>query len=209
ERVFLRALGLFLSEIFTFGRHTVTQGLLALGLTDADWSPWYRLFSHGRFVAEKAASILVAETLRHVPEDQPYVAGVDGVGVPRTGRKMPGTAWLPALFTAPFRRGLQRIQRFLDLAWLTPLEEGYSRAIPLLWFPAFTEKAVKAQEFIQKEWEAALHAVRWLRGQLDTLGRAKQWILLLVDGSLEKVTEFWKGLPERVVVLGRTARNRA
>ncbi|MFN3762727.1 MAG: hypothetical protein ACK4WK_05920, partial [Anaerolineae bacterium] len=26
---------------------------------------------------------------------------------------------------------------------------------------------------------------------------------------LEKVTEFWKGLPERVVVLGRTARNRA
>lgn len=207
-RVFLRAPGLFLSEIFTFGRHTVTQGLLALGLTDADWSPWYRLFSLGRFGAEKAAAILLGQTLLHVPQDQPYVAGVDGVGVPRTGRKMPGTAWLPALLTAPFRRGLQRIQRFLDLAWLTPLEEGYSRAIPLLWFPAFTEKAVAAEGFILKEWEAALKAVRWLREQLDSLGRVKQWVLLLVDGSLEKATAFWEGLPERVVVLGRTARNR-
>ncbi len=208
QRIFLRALGLFLSEIFTFGRHTVTQGLLALGLTDADWSPWYRLFSLGRFQAEKAAAILLGQTLQHVPDDEPYIIGVDGVGVPRTGRKMPGTAWLPALFTAPFRRGLQRIQRFLDLAWLTPLEEGYSRAIPLLWLPAFTEKAVTAEEFILKEWEAALKALRWLREQLDGLGRAKQWILLLVDGSLEKGVEFWKGLPERVVVLGRTARNR-
>ncbi len=113
QRIFLRALGLFLSEIFTFGRHTVTQGLLALGLTDADWSPWYRLFSLGRFQAEKAAAILLGQTLQHVPDDEPYIIGVDGVGVPRTGRKMPGTAWLPALFTAPFRRGLQRIQRFL------------------------------------------------------------------------------------------------
>jgi hypothetical protein len=61
ERVFLRALGLFFSEIFTFGRHTITQALLALGLTDADWTAWYRLFSHGRFVAEKAAAILLSQ----------------------------------------------------------------------------------------------------------------------------------------------------
>lgn len=208
ERVFLRVLGLFLSELFLFGRHTVTQGLLALGLTDVDWSCWYRLFSRARFVAEKVAVILLSETLCHVPKDQPYVAGVDGVGVPRTGRKMPGSAWLPALFTAPFRRGLQRIQRFLDLAWLVPLEEGYSRAIPLLWFPAFTAKAVAAQGGAKKEWAAALEAIRWLRAQLDALGRKKQRVLLLVDGGLEKGTPFWKGLPEGVVVLGRTARNR-
>jgi len=208
ERVFLRALGLFLSEIFVFGRHTVTQGLLALGLTDADWSPWYRLFSLGRFVAEKAAAILLTSTLSHVPEGQPYVAGVDGVGVPRTGQKMPGTAWLPALFTAPFRRGLQRLQRFVDLAWLTPLEEGYSRAIPLLWLPAFTRKAIRRSSEAQKEWEVALEAARWLRTQLDAHGRKNQGVLLLVDGALERVVEFWRGLPKRLVVLGRTARNR-
>jgi hypothetical protein len=34
ERPFLRAVGLVLGEIFSFGRHTVTQGLLSLGITD-------------------------------------------------------------------------------------------------------------------------------------------------------------------------------
>jgi len=75
------------------------------------------------------------QTIEHLPKDQPYVVGVDGVG------KIPGTAWLPALFTAPFQKGLQRLQRFVDLAWLTLMENGYSRAIPLLWLPAFTQKA--------------------------------------------------------------------
>ena len=208
ERVFLRALGLFFSEIFAFGRHTITQALLALGLTDADWTAWYRLFSHGRFVAEKAAAILLSQTIDHVPEDQPYVVGVDGVGVPRTGRKIHGTAWLRSFITAPFQRGLQRIQRFLDLSWLLPLENGYSRAIPILFLPAFTQKSVGMLGKAKKEWEVALEAVHWLRKRLDSLGREKQPILLLIDGALEAGIGFWKGLPDRVIALGRTARNR-
>jgi len=52
ERTFLRAMGLLFGELFTFARHTVTQGLLALGCTDADWSAWYRLFSRPRFAEE-------------------------------------------------------------------------------------------------------------------------------------------------------------
>jgi hypothetical protein len=38
ERTYLRSVGLVLGEIFNFGRHTVTQGLMALGMTDGDWS---------------------------------------------------------------------------------------------------------------------------------------------------------------------------
>jgi hypothetical protein len=45
ERVYWRAMGMVLGEVFNFGRHTVTQILMALGLTDGDWSSWYRLFS--------------------------------------------------------------------------------------------------------------------------------------------------------------------
>jgi len=37
ERPFMRAVGLVLGEIFSFGRHTVTRGLLSLGITDGDW----------------------------------------------------------------------------------------------------------------------------------------------------------------------------
>ena len=46
ERVFNRALALVMAELFAFGRHTITQLLLTLGITDEDWSAWYRLFSH-------------------------------------------------------------------------------------------------------------------------------------------------------------------
>ena len=37
ERPFMRAVGLVLAEIFSFGRHTVTQGLLSLGIADWRW----------------------------------------------------------------------------------------------------------------------------------------------------------------------------
>jgi hypothetical protein len=82
ERTFLRVLGLLLGEVFVFARHTVTQELLALGLTDYDWSAWYRLFSLKRFQPEAASAVLFAEALVHVPIDQPYVIGADGVQVP-------------------------------------------------------------------------------------------------------------------------------
>jgi hypothetical protein len=38
ERVFNRALALVMAELFAFGRHTITQLLLTLGIIDEDWS---------------------------------------------------------------------------------------------------------------------------------------------------------------------------
>ena len=72
-------------------RHTVTQGLLTLGLHDVDWSAWYRLFSRGRFDALKAGEEMIRHTLEHVEETRPYVVVGDGVKVYRHSRKMPGT----------------------------------------------------------------------------------------------------------------------
>jgi hypothetical protein len=208
ERTFLRALGLLLGEVFVFARHTVTQELLALGLTDCDWSAWYRLFSMKRFRPEVASQILLAETLQHVPANEVYVVGADSVLVPRSSRKMPGSGWLKAAGTAPFKPGLWRAQRFLNLSWLTPLQAGFSRAIPLCWLPAFTAKAILAGVAAQKEWQAGLSGLHWVRRELDAFGRQSQSILALVDGSFERATQFWQGLPERTVLLGRTARNR-
>ena len=37
ERPFWRAIGLVFGELFSFGRHTVTQELMALGMTEEDW----------------------------------------------------------------------------------------------------------------------------------------------------------------------------
>jgi hypothetical protein len=81
---------------------------------------------------------------------------------------------------------------------LTPRAEGYTRAIPLRFLPAFTEKAVQSVAPPRREWQEGLVYVEWVRRQLDRLGRANQEILLLADGSYD-VLDFWIGLPERVV----------
>lgn len=74
--------------------------------------------------------------------------------------------------------------------------------------PAFPPKAVPGAAAPCTEWAAGLAQLTWLRAELDAAGRREQTLLLLGDGGFE-VIGLWEGLPERVVVLARTARNRA
>ncbi len=48
ERVYMRGVALVLAEVMAFGRHTVTQLLQVLGVTEGDWSSWRRLWSKPR-----------------------------------------------------------------------------------------------------------------------------------------------------------------
>lgn len=208
ERVYWRAVGLVLGELFSFGRHTLTQLLMSLGIVDGDWSAWYRLFSRERYRERQMSAVFVKETVKEVRESEAYVVGVDGVQIPRSSLKMPGTSWLKAPRTPVFKVGIHRAQRFLHLSWLTPLAGGYSRAIPLRFLPAFPPKAKPAQVEPRREWEAGLAGVAWVRARLDEIGRAVQPILVLADGSFDTLS-FWSGLPERVILAVRTARNRA
>jgi len=117
----MRAVGLVLGEIFSFGRHRITQGLLSLGVTDGDWSAWYRLFSRERFDEEKLSECLLQESLEHVGVEEPYCAAIDSTSILRSSLKMPGTSWLRDTRFSAFRPGIHRVQRFLQAAWLTPL----------------------------------------------------------------------------------------
>ena len=207
ERPYQRAVGLFFSELFSFARHTVTQGMLAIGVTEGDWSAWYRLFSQPRYDEEILSECLFRETLEHVGEGEPYSVAVDSTSVHRSSLRMPGTSWLRDSRFSAFRPGIHRAQRFLHGAWLTPLEEGYSRAIPLRFLPAFPPKAMAAQVSARREWEAGLDFLAWVRGSLDKAGRFKQYVLALADGGFD-VLDLWRDLPERVVLITRTARNR-
>lgn len=209
ERVFRRIVGLVMAELFNFGRHTITQLLMTLGLVADDWSGWYRLFSKKRFAEEKIARIMLKEVLEEVEEEETLVVGVDGFPVPRCSLKMPGTGWMRGLQTARFKPGIQRGQRFVEGSWLTPMEEGYSRAVPLRCLPAFTRKAVPCKEAEPcSEVSAALKILRWIQEVMKEAGRQKQQLLALLDGAFDRI-EFWKGLPEGAVAVVRTARNRA
>jgi hypothetical protein len=91
---------------------------------------------------------------------------------------MPGTSWLRDTRFSAFRPGIHRAHRFLHGAWLTPLEAGYSRAIPLRFLPAFPPKAIPADVPAQREWEAGSLFINWLRRRLDRVGCSAQKILV-------------------------------
>lgn len=207
ERVFQRAVAMVLGEMFTLGRHTTTQVLRTLGETEGDWSAWYRMFSEKRFKEEQLGAQVLKETLRHATIDELYVVTIDGVNVYRTGTKVAGSSWWLAPDTAPFKRGLRRGQRFVEVAWLIPEEDSYTRAVPLRWLPAPTEKAVPSESEPLKEWEAGVKALKWVREELDRSGREEQRILAVMDGNYD-VQDIWKALPERTSLIVRCAKNR-
>ena len=145
QRVFNRSMAMVMGELFTFTRHTVTQILLSLGLTDEDWSAWYRLFSEERFKEEESAKVMLAEMIAETDETEPFVIGGDGFHIPRRSQTMPGTGWMKGLNTAKFKPGTQRGQRFVELSWLPKVINGYTRALPFRCLAAFTQKSVPAE----------------------------------------------------------------
>jgi len=209
ERVYLRGMGMVIGELLAFGQHRVTDLLRGLGCTQEDWSAWYRVFQEpGRFVEEEAGAILLRETLADVEAEDLYTIAVDSTSVARDSQTMEGTSWLKCPRNPPWKISIHRAQRFLNGSWLTPLANGFSRAIPLRVLPAFTEKAVTKAHEPQKEQVVGVAFVQWVRCQLDAVGRNLQTILCLADGSYDK-PDFWRALPVGVVALVRTAKNRA
>lgn len=207
ERVFYRAVELIFGRLATVGRQTLTQQIIAVGRENEDWSATYRLFSQRRMDEESLFGTLLQLTLEHVTCEQPYVIGVDATHIPRSSMKMPGCGWMRALATAVFMRGIQPGQRFEHCAFLTPIEQGYSRAIPLRFLSAPPASAVKGGSQPRTEWEVALEEIVWVRKRLDEEGRSSQTLLVLGDGTYDNV-ELRKGLPGQTVVLVRTAKNR-
>lgn len=206
-RTFLRVKALLLAELFCFGRHRITDLLMTLGLATEDWTSWYRLFTTPRIDFEKAHQIMFQEVLTHVSDDELFVVAGDGTQTPRTGKKIEGTGFLRNFRTPAFMVGIHQAQRWFNGVWMTPLEQGYSRAIPLKWMPAFTQKSKRQQYDPLKEWEAAVKFLQWLKQNLTESGR-QLTILMLGDGAYDTLG-LWKELPDGVILLARSAKNRA
>lgn len=207
SRSYHRALALALGFLAAIARHTLSQSILAIGAHDADWSPFYRLFSHQRISISRLQRCLVMQCLTHVPPDQPLFLAVDATSIPRSSLRFPGVGWSRAPATAPFRRGLALAQRFGALHWLPSHEHGYTRAIPILSYALFTPKTRSASVPPCTEWEGALAALHTLRSWLAEAGRPSQPVVVLADGAYD-VVDFWKQLPPHTTLMARSARNR-
>jgi hypothetical protein len=210
ERPYQRVTGLVLGWLLVFERHTLTRVLAALGLVEVDWSGFYRLLARPRFAYDRLTRCLLRQTLVLAVASAPYLVALDGVVIPRHSKTMPGTGWVLAPQTAPFRRGLRRGQRFVDACWLPlPTAAGCSRAVPLRWDPAFPPKAVAAQGVTPRtEWETGLTQLTWVRSELDAAGRTDQQVLAIADTTFG-AKGLWQDLPDRVDLLVRCAKNRA
>lgn len=114
---------------------------------------------------------------------------------------------MPAKNTVAWRPGLHYAQRFLTCAWLPPIIDGYTRAIPIQMLPSYTPKSAPAEAKKCKDWEAAQTHLVQLRRQLDESQRLDQRIVVLADGAFDKVP-LWRQLPHDTILITRTAKNR-
>lgn len=207
ERVFQRVVMLLVAELIVFARHTVTQLLMGIGHTETDWSSWYRLFSQGRFPYDQASAVLLEESLKHVGPEELYVVAGDGTQTRRSSRKIEGAHWLHNPQSPVFKRGIHIAQRWFNGSWLLPAENGYSRALPLRWQPAFTEKSQPKATQPQKEWQTAIAFLLWVKKQLAVCGRLEQLVLMVADGHYDTIN-LWQHLPAGVILMARSAKNR-
>jgi hypothetical protein len=205
-----RLLTLCLGYVQTLGRHTLTGVLRSLGRDDLDWSAAYRLFSQARFDLDAARRRLLGSVLTTLGADDPLVVVLDGTQLPRTSARFPGAGWLRSPRTPIWRPGIHRAQRWVGLSALLPRSpDGVSRAVPLRFTPAPspTARAWPGQP-PQREWEAGLEALRWLRTALDQAGETHRRVLAVADGSYG-VAPLLRALPAGVRLLARTTRTRA
>ncbi len=141
---------------------------------------------------------LPQETLLHVAARDAYVVTVDGVRIPRSAKHVAGSSWWPAPNTAHFRRRL-------ELAWLTPAEDSYYRAMPMRRLLAPTAKSVPCSATPCREWKACLQGLTWARALLTSVGRATKRLVGVLVGSYDP-QGIWKAAPEHTTLLVRRAK---
>jgi hypothetical protein len=115
-RCFNRLRALVVGQVCSAARRTLTQVLLTRGLIAADWSAFYRLFSHARLDYDVLTRCFVQQTLAQIPPEEPYVVVVDGEQLPRSSQRMLGTSWLKNPRTTPFKPGRAGLVRWVRAA---------------------------------------------------------------------------------------------
>jgi DDE superfamily endonuclease len=211
ERVFVRLVHLSLGCLLGVGRHTLTQLLVALGIGDADWTAWYRLFNRARIDVAAMQATLLGQALASIPATAPVLAAaVDATQLPRSRKSVPGAGFAVSPRSPKWRRGLHYAQRYVGISLLLPRSaSGESRAVPLRWLLLRTAKTTAmGAEPERSEREGALAELAWLRAEADAAGREAQPLLALGDGAYS-TAPMLAGLPERTTLLARCAKNRA
>ena len=196
---------------------TVTSALEWLDLTQADWSPDYRLFSQAQWNAPDFFVPVFRQTVGLLgPAPVRIYVGQDDTLIRKTGKKIPGVSYARDPLSPPFHVNLVRGQRFVQSSvLLQPRGSQHPwRAIPVQFTHApvpkiprlATPEEMAAIKEIRKKRRlslVALEHLRFCRQQLDLMpGGAHAQLSSVVDGGYANAT-YLSGLPERTDTTAR------
>jgi hypothetical protein len=206
-----------LAQLVVLGRHTVTGLLTAQNRQQQDWTADYRFYSHHRAQPEALLAAARQTVEAALPPQAPLVVGVDDSLLPKTGRRVPGTAWRRDPQGPPFQVQFTWAQRVLQFSAARPLgTEGAVRLVPIDFVPAPTpakprkgadEDAWAAYAAAAKQANIVALAQRRL-AQLRTEVPANRSLHVVGDGRYSNRT-LLRHTPPDTVYLGRIRKDSA
>lgn len=217
KRSWERAKALALSSLVGMGRRTVTGMLSACGRQFNDWTANYRLFSMGRFDADRLFGVARRAVLEQLADDSPLVAAMDDSLLRKTGKKTHGVAYRRDPLGPPFHTNFVLGQRFLQISAAMPQGDVPSgaRMVPIDFRHCPTPKKPRRNSPLRdweqyrrekKEANISLKGVERLcalRLKLDNDPQGKGRLLVgTVDGRFTNGTVL-KNLPAHTVLIGR------
>lgn len=210
-----------LSQLVSFGRHTITGLLRNQDRSQQDWTADYRFYSEDRFDEDKLFNEVRREIEKCSPPEAPLVVAMDDSLLRKTGRKIFGSRYQRDPLSPPFNVNLVRALRVLQLSAAVPQgSEGAARLIPIDFqhaaLPAKPRKdAGPEAQAIYKEERAKRNInlagkdrLTHLRKQMDENGSAARKLVVTVDGRFTNATVL-RNIPARTVLIGRVRKDSA
>ena len=196
---------------------TITSVLEWLGLGDRDWTAYYRLLSQDKWSEEDLfRPVLQCCCQQAGPPGAPVFSAQDDSLVPKTGRKIPGTAIGRDPMSPAFHVNLVLGQRFLQTALTLPTagEPPLYRAVPVAFChapplkppkraTAEQKRAVREARRKQNLSTVATAELKRLRLELDLCPDGRGRLLVnAVDGSFAN-RSYLRTVPARTAVVAR------
>lgn len=222
SRTFERAKALASGLLCSEWPHTITNWLIACGREHGGWRSNYNFFSKAKWDAAGIFDEILEETGGCYPEEcRYYVAAIDEVHLPKSGRKIPDACVLRNPLGLAYAKGLHLAQRWLSTSALVPSEsviEGPCRGIPIGFrcVPPAKKPGKKATEDQRQTYKVeskeksisvqGARALSDLRWRLDQREMSDMTLVVSVDGGFTNQSVFCN-VPERTVVIGRTRKD--
>lgn len=196
-----RTTRMLISQLVCLGRHSITGLISTAGRQALDWAADCRLYSRRRFDQDAGFATVRNRILKALPDDQPFIVGIDDTIVRKAGKRTHGSKWRRDPLGPPFQINLVRAQRFFQISAALPLPNQAFRMLPIDLVHSPTRPGTDDPSVTQ----VAVSRLHALRNQLDEQDPSRPlWVV--ADGGYTNQTVL-RNLPERTALIGRVRKD--